>query len=527
MRGEGAGRSRHKQDPCIIGVDIGTTGCRSIVFDSEGNILASQGAEYPIIYLPGGGAEQDPEVILSQMLTVIKASVEEAKISPSSVAALSLSSVFHSLIALDAKGNPLTGAIIWVDTRSTQYAEKIRREVISRRLYENTGCPITPAYPFSKILWMKNKLPEVYKKTDKFVSIKAYLIFKLTGQLLVDQSVASGSGLLNIHRLNWDEDTLAFLELRRGRLSQPVDPTTKLGPIAPQYARQMGISSSTSLIVGCGDGVLANLGSGAIEKNSMAVMIGASGATRVVLEEPKLDKDEKARTWCYYLADQHWVCGAAVNSGGNVYRWFRDRFCRNEDEVGHLLGRESYEILDEYAAQIGVGSEGLIFLPYLSEERSPYWNAQARGVFFGLSLHHTKKHLARAVLEGISFCIYTLTQLVEEVAGKTDELRATGGFTHSPLWIKILADICGREILIPHISEATAFGAFILAERALGQLENIKEGKKLVKIRELYKPNLAHQKKYSQLFGIYKRIYEDLEAGFAEMAKLRSSSSIE
>jgi len=527
LRGEGVRRSRHKQDPCIIGVDIGTTGCRSTVFDSEGNILASQGAEYPIIYLPGGGAEQDPEVIFSQMLAVIKASIEEAKISPSSVAALSLSSVFHSLIALDAKGRPLTRTIIWLDTRSTQYAEKIRGEPISRRLYENTGCPITPAYPFSKILWMKNKLPQVYKKTDKFVSIKAYLTFKLTGQLLVDQSVASGSGLLNIHRLNWDEDTLTFLELPRGKLSQPVDPTTKLGSIAPQYARQMGISSSTSLIIGCGDGVLASLGSGAVERNSMAVMIGTSGATRVVIEEPKLDKNERARTWCYYLADRHWVCGAAVNSGGNVYRWFRDQFCRDEDEVSSLLGRTSYEILNEYAAQIGIGSEGLIFLPYLSEERSPHWNPQARGVFFGLSLHHTKKHLARGVLEGISFCIYSLIQLVEEVAGKTDELRATGGFTRSSLWIKILADICGREILIPQVSEATAFGAFILAKRALGQLENIKEGKKLVKIRELYKPNLAHQKKYAQLFRIYKRIYKDLETGFAEMAKFRTTSQIE
>lgn len=505
-------------------MDIGTTGCRAIAFDSEGNILASHRAEYPTIYLPGGGAEQDPELIFSQMLATVKASVQEAKISSSSVVALSLSSVFHSLIALDEKANSLTRAIIWLDTRSSKYAGRTRREPLGRRIYENTGCPITSAYPFSKILWIKKEFPQLYKKTDKFISIKAYLISKLTGELLVDQSVASGSGLLNIHRLNWDEDALAFLELPSGKLSQPVDPTTKLGPVRAQYARQMGISSSTHVIVGGGDGALASLGSGAMEKGSMGVAIGASGAARVVMEEPKLDGDERTRTWCYYLADQHWVCGAAINSGGNVYRWFRDQFCQSEDEVSSLSGKATYEILNEYAAQIGIGSEGLIFLPFLSEERSPYWNPQARGVFFGLSLHHTKKHLARAVLEGVSFCMYALIQLLEEVAGGTNELRATGGFTRSSLWTAILADISRREIIIPRVSQASAYGAFILAKRALNQLENIKEGRKLVKIRERHKPNPAHQKKYAELFGIYKRIYEDLKTGFAEIAKFRAPS---
>jgi gluconokinase len=505
----------------LIGLDIGTTSCKSIVADLEGKVVGNGIAHYPVLSTRPSWAELDPEAVFAGVLRAVRSSVLSSGVLPDEIIGLGVSGALHSVLAVDAQGEALTRAIPWADNRSADCAARIKREYDGHRLYRRTGCPVHSIYLPAKLVWLRENIPEVYRKAHKFVSVKEYVLHKLTGKFIVDRSVASGAGLLNIHELGWDEEVLEIVGVTSERLSELVPTTTILEGIEPDYAEAMGIPSAVLLVVGAGDGLLSNVGAGSVEPGQATVMIGSSGAVRVISKQPKVDEEE--RTWCYLLTNERWAVGGAINNAGLVYRWFRDRFCPAEVEAARRSEQDPYEPLNAYAAEVGVGCDGLIFLPYLTGERSPRWNANARGVLFGLSLHHDRRHVIRAIMEGVAYRMYSVFLALEEVAGPVKEIRAAGGFLRSALWTQILADVFGRDLVIPEIIETSALGAVFLSLYALGYLRELEEARRLVPIKKVYHPDMGNHAEYERLFGLYQRIYQNLIEEFDEISEMQHS----
>lgn len=280
-----------------------------------------------------------------------------------------------------------------------------------------------------------------------------------------EYSIASATGLFNIFDLDWDEKALQAAGITRNQLPELVDPEYQVTGLNPAYAEVMGIPVDTPFIMGASDGTLSNLGVNAIEPGVVAVTIGTSGAVRVVVDHPVID--EKGRVFCYALTKDKWVIGGPVNNGGIVFRWVRDQLFSPEKVTADLMHADAYDLITKIASEVPAGADGLIFHPYLGGERAPIWDANARGSFFGLTRTHTRAHMARAALEGIVYNLYTVMLALEEVAGKSKEIMATGGFARSALWRQMLADIFESPVTIPQSFESGCLAAVVMAMHSL------------------------------------------------------------
>ncbi|MDK2926989.1 MAG: gluconokinase [Bacillota bacterium] len=505
------------QRECAIGIDIGTGSSRAAAFDLGGRLLFSQAEEYPLSYPRLGWAEQDPEVVLAAVIKALKdltARLAEHGYRPLVVG---LSSVFHSVLPLGKDGRPLANCLPWADSRSTQIVNAWKKDPAARAWYARTGCPLHPMYLPGKIAWWHANEPELFARTARFVSLKEYIITRLFGLPWVDYSVVSGSGLLNEEKLTYDDDVLTALGIGPERLSKLVPTKTVLGELSPEWAAATGLPPGVPWVIGAGDGALSSLGTGGVTPGILTAMIGTSGAVRLASPVPRVDP--KGRTWCYHLTEDCWLLGGAINNGGIVYRWLRDGF------VPDAL--RSYDALNTAAARVPPGSAGIIFLPFHSGERSPYWNADARGIIFGLGLEHTAAHLARATMEGITYRMYSIFQALEELAGPAREVRASGGFARSGLWLKIMADVFGRRVYVPTVPEGSALGAALLALIAVGALPDLKAAAQLVSINAAYEPDPENHTLYQELYALYTSIYFKLQDEFAALARFRERENKE
>lgn len=455
----------------MLGVDIGTTSTKTVVFTLDGQVVAQHAVEYPLLCTEPGMAEQDPQQIYQAVLSSIGGAVAAAKASPADIALLSFSAAMHSVIALDKDGGLLTNSITWADNRASVWARRIREEHDGQAIYQRTGTPIHPMSPLCKLMWLRQDQPELYARAARFVGVKEYVFFRLFGRWLVDYSIASATGMFNLQELNWDRGALALLGVDAAQLSEPVPTTHQLSGLSAEVAAQLGLKRDTPFVIGANDGVLSNLGVNAIHPGQVAVTIGTSGAMRTVIDRPMTDPS--GRTFCYALTQQHWVVGGPVNNGGNIFRWVRDELATAEAETARQAGQDPYDALTHIAEQVRPGAEGLLFHPYMAGERAPLWNADLRGSFFGLALHHRKEHMIRAALEGVIFNLYTILPAVEDLIGPTQRMMATGGFARSALWRQMMADIFNREVVVPQSVESSCLGAAVLGLLALGMIRSL------------------------------------------------------
>ena len=295
----------------------------------------------------------------------VSVAIEKGDVLPEDISSIDISTAMHALIAVDKNGTPLTRSIIWADNRSTKQSEKLLQQMNGHDIYRRTGTLIHPMSPLSKLLWMKEEEPELYKSAYKFISIKEYVIYQLFSRYVVDYSIASATGLFNLETLNWDEAVLTMLQMSSEQLSTPVPTTYILSGMKPELAQKMGIHEDTPIVIGASDGVLANVGVGVISPGSTAITIGTSGAVRTI--SSSVNTDEKGRTFCYALTDEHWVIGGPTNNGGILLRWLRDEFGSPEQEVARKLGIDPYDLLIKYAESVPAGAGGLLFLPFYLE----------------------------------------------------------------------------------------------------------------------------------------------------------------
>nr|WP_187377757.1 gluconokinase [Paenibacillus senegalimassiliensis] len=507
----------------MIGLDIGTTSTKAVLFERSGQPLATANQEYPLYTPSPFVAEQDPDEIFEAVLSAIGQVTRSSGIAPEQIGLVSFSSAMHSIIPVNAEGEPLMNCLTWADNRSAAWADKLKKELGGHELYRRTGTPIHPMSPLTKLLWLRHEQTDVFNQADKFISIKEYVFHKLFGQYVIDYSVASATGLFNLEKLDWDEQALELAGITPDHLSRIVPTTHVLQGVASVYAETMGLLPSTRFIIGASDGVLSNLGVDAIDPGVVAVTIGTSGAIRTVVDRPQTDPE--GRIFCYALTDKHWVIGGPVNNGGVIFRWLRDEFAAAESETAKRLGLSPYDLLTQIAERVQPGADGLIFHPYLTGERAPLWNANARGSFFGLTLHHQREHMIRAVLEGILYNLYSVLIAIEGQIGRPRKIQATGGFARSPLWRQMMADIFDQEVVIPESYESSCLGAVVLGLYALGEIESLDAVKEMVGGTHRHEPIPEHAAVYKQLMPIFTRISAKLEDEYEAIAAFQRQIS--
>ena len=501
----------------MIGVDIGTTSTKSVLYDENGQFIMKHNIGYPLHTPNVDVSEENPDELFDAVLMTVKYVVREANIKKEDIKLISFSAQMHSLIALDAEHHRLTESITWADNRASKYAELINKEHQGSDIYQRTGTPIHPMSPLSKIFWMKHEQSDIYKQTAMFADIKTYIFYQLFEKYVIDYSMASATVMFNLEKLDWDKEALELMGITEAQLPQLVPTTHILKGMKKRYATLMGIDENTPIIVGASDGVLSNLGVNSYKKGEVAVTIGTSGAIRTVINKPRTDY--KGRIFCYVLDEDHYVIGGPVNNGGVVLRWLRDELLASEVETAKRLGVDPYDVLTKIASRVKPGAEGLIFHPYLAGERAPLWNADARGSFFGLTLPHQKEHMIRAALEGVLYNLYTVYLALIEVMNETPStIKATGGFAKSEVWRQMMADIFDTDLIVPESYESSCLGACVLGLKALGEIDDFSIIEEMVGTTNAHQPDSETVQVYQQLVSIFINLSRSLEERYAEIA---------
>ncbi|MCA0753593.1 gluconokinase [Paenibacillus sp. N4] len=491
----------------ILAIDIGTTSTKTLAVDQTGGILASHSVPYPLHTPAPGYAEQDPAVICEAVIEGAANIMKLGGWTGEDVLCASFSSANHSLILLDENEHPLTPSITWADLRSAAQAERLLKDGTGLSVYSRTGTPIHPMSPLVKLIWMREERPDLFRRAKHFVGIKEYVLLRLFGRMVTDYSMASATGMFNLEKLIWDPEALRLAGVREEQLPRLVPTTERISGLKPEAARRMGLRPDTPFIAGAQDGVLANLGIGAVEEGVLAVTIGTSGAVRAAVSRPAFDPE--GRLFCYALTEDCWIVGGPSNNGAIVAQWTTDRL---------FPGKAVEEVLP-LAAEVPPGANGLLFLPLLSGERAPFWDAQAKGVMFGLTLAHSEKEMLRAAMEGVLFQITAIASFMERTGGKPREVRASGGFARSGLWCQMMADMLGVPVRIPDSVESSGLGAAQLGLYAM----NGCEGPLLRWARgdgKQYVPNEENHRLYRRILPLYLSLYDRLKEPMREAEEL-------
>ncbi len=465
-----------------IGIDIGTTATKAMVFTREGKVVDYQCITYAMHHPKPDWSIQKPSEVLNAVIECIENLTKI--ITPQFI---SFSAAMHSIIAIDSNGEPLTDAILWADNRASAIAKNLRESDLGQQFYEKTGIPIHTFCPMTKILWLKENEPDIFAKTYKFISLKEYIWHHLTGEYVIDSSMASGTGMMNIECLCWNDKILNFAGIRQDKLS----------PIVPPTYTAQSLKNGHTLIIGGADGALASLGTGAMKQNKMSLTIGTSGAVRLPINKPFMDT--KMRVQCYHLIDNQYLTLGAVNNGAVILQWLKESILKTD---------ESFDELILQANNAPVGSDGLIFVPYLLGERAPIWDASAQGTLLGITINHTKEHLIRATLEGILFGLLSITEILLPVKKEREQITimASGGFTKNDVWLQIAADIFQMKVAVSQKVEGSAWGAVLIGFMAFGiesQQHDIEE--------KIFLPNKANHLVYQENFRKFSKVYEALK----------------
>jgi gluconokinase len=451
----------------VIGLDLGTTHAKAIALQQDGIVAASASRGYTMYTPQPGYAQQDPDEVWLGAAGALRDLAGQINIQD--IAGLCLSGAMHSCLPVAADGTPLASALTWADQRASALVQGLRRQIDSHALYQRTGCPLQPIYHVAKLRWWVDRAPDITRHTAIFTTLKDYVLYQLTGRWLGDISVYSATGLLDIHQYKWDQEALELAGVTSGKLPPLASPMALAGHLKPAGFQATGLPAELPILLGASDGGLANLGTGVSHPGQSVITVGTSGAVRRIVDRPYLDIHNAStsysklqeRTWCYLLTEGRWFAGGAINNGGLAVQWVREKFYHEFSEA------DGYQRMFTDAVDIAPGSAGVTLLPYFAGERSPYWNAEARAAITGLGLEHDRRHIARAVLEGVA---YRLGEIWEALgaSGNQEPVRLTGGILQSPAWAQIVCDVIGAPLAAVETGDASAIGAAMLGFTALG-----------------------------------------------------------
>lgn len=504
----------------VIGVDCGTSGTKTVLFDESGKVIASKTIEYPMYQPKNGYAEQDPADWSNAMINTIKAVMSQSGVSKDDVKGVGISGQMHGLVMLDKDGNVLRKSIIWCDQRTANEVEEMNQKLGEKKLIEITANPALTGWTAAKILWVKNNEPEIYEKCAHILLPKDYLRFILTGEFATEVSDASGMQLLDVPNRCWSDEVLSALDIDKSLLGKVYESCEVTGEVTPQIAELTGLKAGTIVVGGAGDNAAAAVGTGVVEDGKAFTTIGTSGVVFAHTSNISIDPKGRVHTCCAAVPDSWHVMGVTQGAGLSL-KWFRDNFCNAEKETASLMGVDEYYLMDKEAETVPVGANRLLYLPYLMGERTPHLDPDARGIFFGLSAMHTKKDMLRAVLEGVSYSLRDCVEVFREMDINVSDMMACGGGGTSPLWRSMLADLYNCPVKTVASKEGPALGVALLATVGAGIYSSVPEAcKAVIKTDKTQEPVAENVPEYEKYYQLYREIYPALKASFKKLGAL-------
>lgn len=504
----------------LLGIDIGTSGTKTVLFDTRGRAVASATAEYPLYQPKNGWAEQDPADWWNACAATIRSVLEKSGAMPETVAGIGLSGQMHGLVMLDENGGVLRRSIIWCDGRTGKECEEIRERVGARRIIEITANPPLAGFTASKILWVRKNEPELYKKCRHILLPKDYIRYRLTGVFATEVSDASGMNLMDLPNRRWSSEVLEKLEIDPSLLPDLHESCAVTGFVTADAAAETGLVKGIPVVGGAGDNAAAAVGTGVVESGKAFTTIGTSGVVFAHADRLAIDPQGRVHTFCSAVPGKWTVMGCTLAAGLSL-KWLRDNFFPAEKEAAAGMGADPYQLMDQQAARIPIGANRLLFLPYLMGERSPLLDPDARGVFFGLSAIHTKYDLLRAVMEGVVYSLRDCLDVLRGMGVVSSEMLACGGGGSSPLWRQMLADVYGCPVKTVVSKEGPALGVAILAGVGAGVFGSVEEGcRSVIRTNPEQRPDPEASARYEPYYRLYARLYPALKDQFAALAAL-------
>jgi len=497
----------------LAGIDVGTTGAKTGIFDLKGNLMSSGYIEYSCSYPKPNWVEQDASVLLESAMDSAKEAISKSKINPEDIASVAVSSQRTCSIFIDKQGYLLRPMISWQDNRTTDELEEINLKISPSEFYKITGLPSNTTWVLSKILWVRKKEPKIWERVSKVIQLQDYILKSLGAEdYFVDISDAGLYGLWETDNLQWSEKMLKLFEIDKAILPIPKSSGSKVGVISKLASEKIGFKKGTPICVGAGDQNSAVIGAGIVKDGFLSVSLGTGGIAISYLDKKFRDPNEKGCITNHAIKGK-WQLEGYQAGAASVFKWFKDEIAVLEKVFAEKTGNDIYVILDKMIKKTPIGAKGLVFLPYLASATSPRWNSYARGTLVGLTFAHNKWCIARAFVEGIILEMKDIINSMLESGIEINNIHLMGGPTKSDLWNQIQADMYNREVKTLKITDAAVLGAAILAGVGVGIFNDIREGiSKMVKIDRQYKPIKENVQLYDELYEIYCKVYEGLES---------------
>jgi xylulokinase len=501
-----------------LGIDIGTSGTKTLAIDPTGRILAESNSLYPCHHPRPLWSEQDPEDWWQATIKTVRDVVRKARLKPADVKAIGLSGQMHGSVFLDEKDRVI---------RTAAECDEIEQRVGGRRrLIKLVANPALTGFTAPKILWLRNHEPRHYERTRKILLPKDDVRRRMTGEYATDVSDASGMLLLDVKRRDWSKPLLAALEIDPALLARCHESEEVTGTLTPDAAKILGLTTKCLVVGGAGDCAANGVGTGIVSRGALSTSIGTSGIMFVHSDDVTIDPLGRLHTFCHAVRGKWHMMGVSL-SGGGCFQWFRNKLCPAEIAQARRSRIDPYEILTAEAEKVPPGSEGLFFLPYLSGERTPHADPDARACFIGLTLAHGRGHMVRAIMEGVAYAMRDSLEIIRSLGVPVRQIRASGGGSRSPLWRQIQADVFGQKVVSIQAEQGPAYGVALLAAVGAGAFKSVEEAcKATIRVVKETPADRGATKYYDGGFPIYRELYQSLKDQFKQISALERRSHV-
>jgi xylulokinase len=500
----------------FLGIDIGTSGTKTLLINERGKILAEATANYPCYHPRPLWSEQDPEDWWQATVKTVRAVVRKGKVKKAEVRSIGLSGQMHGSVFLDSQGKVLRRALLWNDQRTAAECDEIEQRAGGRKqLIKMVANPALTGFTAPKILWLRNHEPRTFEKTRHILLPKDDVRRRLTGELATDVSDASGMLLLDVAKRNWSRKLLSLLELDVDLFARCYESEEVTGQLTPAAAKTLGLSTDCLVVGGAGDCAANAVGTGVVKSGILSTSIGTSGIMFVHSDKVEIDPAGRLHTFCHAVHGKWHMMGVSLTAGGAL-QWFVEQVCAEAGQQG-----DPYKLLNREAKKIIAGSEGLSFLPYLAGERTPHADPDARGCFVGLTLKHTRGHLARAIMEGVTYAMRDSLEIIREMGVPVRQVRASGGGAKSQLWRQLQADVFGKKVVTINAEQGPAYGVALLAAVGAGAFKNVAEAcGATIRVVSETSVQRAQQREYNRRFPLFQDLYHSLAPHFKQISQL-------
>lgn len=493
----------------LLGIDIGTSSCKIGVFNADGEIQVSASTDYPVYYPRSGWVEQNPEEWWEAVCGSVKEALEKGGISAVDIVGIGIAGQSWSAIPISKEGEVLANTPIWLDTRAEEICRKVGKRVGEKRIFDVCGNPFKPSYTTPKILWYKEHMPSVYADTHKILQSNSFIAYKLTGQFTQELTQGYGLHCFDMRTGTWSVEMCRELGIPLSILPDIKTCHTVIGGVTEKAAKQCGLLSGTPVVAGALDAACGALGAGVIHGGETQEQGGQAGGMSICMDTYKA---HERLILSFHAVPGQWILQGGTVGGGGIMRWLERELGDYERQIGLEEEKSSFQLFNEAAEKIAPGSDGVVFLPYMAGERSPIWDPNAKGVYYGLDFSKTKGHFIRAAMEGVALSLKHNLDIAEQAGVKVSELRAVGGAANSLLWTQIKSDITQKSVVVPSSDTATALGAVILAGMGTGMYQSFEEAvKRTVVDKRHHEPNLNNIDVYKYTYNIFIQLYDNLK----------------